>query len=470
MLSKIAWIFAGKWGYTIVSLLGFVVMLRFISVESYGYYSVAAIMIILFEQIGLDSFESSVIRETDSRIYYWSAIVSSITISGFIAITSAIVMLMVYFLSEEKIIASVMGLMIPIIFIIALTSVSKAFLLKNHHTKICAINQTVSCIFGCVAGGVAAYDGYEYYALVIYHYATSISLLILVLMALYKKIEIEDFSSFSVKGAKTYFNFQVVSTYYTFLNIVSNRFDVLYIGFLSTPVAAGLFGFAKRLIQLAQEITSSSIEKAILIFRKDSKNKVKLYNATVFFQSLIIFVTMLSFASLAQLIIPMLFGQQWNEAVILIIVMSVGGIFRTLASIDRAILVSKNRASDVLSGRYFDLLSGILVFSILYYFDVLDAISIALVFTLRQILSYFNIKIIAFKFRDRILVNINRCFSIMVIPFFVSFFICLISLITIFYFSSLTSTLNVILLSIFSQLLGLCICILVLKNHIKKYI
>lgn len=409
-----AWMLFGRWAFYIVTLVSFSIIVRYISAESYGIYVLAGTFLIFSDVFFNDSVESAVVRQQGdldavSNTAFWIVLAFSLFIA-LVVVFIAYPMAMLYGMDELIVLLAGVSL---VVVIQGCASVPRALLLKLGAARNYSFYSGASNLVGAVFGILAAINGFEYWSLVIQQGVLQGCMLLTcsVVARFFPKFR------FDKDIGREIFGFVRTSFFSCVLNVVTNRLDVIFIGLSFGVAQVGVYGLAKRLIQIVQELVGSSFDKALVSFksRAGSEKSGRAYQQSVMAQCILLFPAFAGFAATADLLIPLLFGRQWGDAPFLIGLLAVGGVFRSMVTIERAELVVQGRAGTILKVRFWELLIGL---AAVVPFAQLGAVWMAIGFSIRYILGYFLVLNSRFTSFSEFYEHLKQTVSWVIHPFF----------------------------------------------------
>jgi O-antigen/teichoic acid export membrane protein len=239
-------------------------------------------------------------------------------------------------------------------------------------------------LIGATVGITLSFHGYGYWSLLAQQIVLQLAMLVLC-----------SHATRFIPGLKLDANIGVGLTRFiglTFwsvlLNVATNRIDVLVLGLHASSVAVGNFSLAKRIIQIVQDLVASSFDKALVSLKSRSASVTShrmLYKRSVIAQAALLLPTFVGFALVAPYLIPIAFGSDWQTSATLIGLMTVGGIFRSLVTVERAEQVVEGTAAKLLYVRFIEA-----IFALLLIVPFADAGPeyMSIVFSIRYVVGY----------------------------------------------------------------------------------
>ncbi|MCA0185303.1 MAG: oligosaccharide flippase family protein [Proteobacteria bacterium] len=383
LMKAAVWMLFGRWAFYFVTLISFSLIVRFISTEAYGVYVIAATFLIFSDVFFADAVENAIVR--NSGITSEVARSSFRVVSAFSVAIGAVVALLGIPLSYLYDMHELLGLMVGVgmvVIIQGFASVPRSLLLREKRARLYALLSGASNLLGAIAGVGSAYLGFEAWSLLIQQGVLQIALFGLCSYSARYRPSIH----FDREIAAELKDFIRTSFWSCLLNVFANRLDIIFLGFWFGSGVVGVYGLAKRLIQILQELVGSSFDKALVSFKRGGQGSSDLvYRKSVVAQSIVLFPAFAGFALIGSELISLVFGENWLNAAGLVALMVVGGIFRSMVTIERAELVVVGRAGTILRTRIFETILGLMV---VVPFARYGGEWMALGFSLRYVIGY----------------------------------------------------------------------------------
>ena len=341
------WTFIESFGSKLINLAVFVLFARFLLPEDFGVFAIAKVFVDFTGVFVQHSFGSVLIQKEDLNkpdkdTAFWTTIGIGSLLFILFFFTSPLVASL-YGKDELTIILQLLSISL---LILSLDAVPTALLKRDFKFKALALRVLISEL---IAGLIASYflfQGYGLYTLVIYH-LTSVSIKVLLLLAL------------SVYTPSLNFSLKSLSQLYAFgLNIigvriseyVSKRGDDAIVGFFLGSHLLGVYVIAYKIMRVSENLLARVITKLLFpIFSRMQDDDERFANAfgKVLQTVLIIIVpTFTIIAFNAEFLIIRFFGEEWSEAVIIMQLLMIAGIFQILSGLYRQAIISKGRPRD----------------------------------------------------------------------------------------------------------------------------
>lgn len=163
-----------------------------------------------------------------------------------------------------------------------------------------------------------------------------------------------------IKDCKEFFSFGVYQLLSRLVNRLGSNMDMLLIGRFMGMEALGIYNLVYQIITIPVLKLNPIITRvAFPVFAKDKNNNRALESGYLYMTKLLAIVSfplLLGLYAVADLVIPLFFGEQWMAAVPILEIMIIVGILRVLMNPNGSIILAKGKADIAF---YWDL--GVLV-------------------------------------------------------------------------------------------------------------
>ncbi|MFW5803696.1 MAG: lipopolysaccharide biosynthesis protein [bacterium] len=423
----------------------------FLSPEEFGYLSIILIVIglfSLFENFGISQAiiqKGAITKQESSSIFFFNIL--------FTAILALIVYLLgkplaiFYELPELDFYLKSVSV---IVFLNGPSFLFRAFLEKEIYFKqLSLINISRNVI------NVLAIFGFLYYDFgvlgVIYAYivSTAIATFLIILKSL-RLTHVKINLYFQLKKLYPFLRFGVFVSGKQLLTYAANRLDELVIGYFLTPDILGIYHFGKQMLEKLRTLLTNSFSKVLFpVFSKLKNEKEQLSNVYLKVSKYLAYIAFPVFTGIAvtaHLFVPLVFGEQWVDSIIVFQVFSVSMIFFLLTSnVSGALLYSVNKPAIVFN---IDLLINSIYFIVLFLFTSQGLIVVLIIYSIYIIVKTSTLQFFANK---QLTYKMNTYLSLLKRPFIFSIIMGLI--IWLFQFFMKTHFSNALIL-IFSIIIG----------------
>lgn len=380
-LRSVMWIAAGRWIYNLLTLISFAVIVARVDPADYGAYALAMTFLILSEVFSTDVTEHAVVRHrgSDAEAAAGGRLVAGL---GAVAIGSAAATSgVVAQAAGYDLLAQLLWAMGGLAFLQAAASLGRGRLLRGGQMRTFALVVSIANLAGVATGLAAIFSGLGIWSLVCQQIAINLA------TAIAAKAPIFSNTKLPIREPREQVRFALFGLGSAALNVLSNRVDVILAAAFFGQSGAGFLGLAKRLIQILQDLVSSSFDKALVSFLSRNRGaESKTYAIAVAGQAMMILPAFAGFALIAENLVPALFGKGWTIAASLVPAMALGGIFRSAVAIDRAQQVYDGEVRRIFAVRVIELVLSWLILLPLAPFGLFW---LGAGFSLRYALSYY---------------------------------------------------------------------------------
>lgn len=333
---------------TILQLLQLAILARFLEPSAFGL--MALVMVVIgFSQAFLDMGISNAIihkqeisKEQLSTLY-WVNVLAGFLLFCIIALIAPFVS---NFYNEPE--------LTTLIIIVALTFIIQPFgqqfmilwqkeMRFSEIAKIDIANKFVSLLISVYF----AYKGYGVYALV---YGTLAGMILQTILFIYKGLkEYKPSFVFKIKEIKEFLSFGAYQMGEKTINYFNSQIDTILIGKLLGMEALGIYSIAKQLIMRPAQIINPIITKVTfptMAKVQDDTDRLKsIYLKTMNYLSSINFPIYAFLFVMAPDLVPLIFGSKWNEAIVIVQILSIYGAIRSTGNPVGSLMLAKGKAN-----------------------------------------------------------------------------------------------------------------------------
>lgn len=344
---------------------------RFLSPEEFGYIAVILIVIGLFNLLESFGISQAIIQRDDvtdqesSTLFYFNILLTCLLA---VALYFASPLIAVFFSLPA------LNDYLPVVCIIVLLSgpslLFRAFLEKQMYFKQLSIiaiarqltNLGLTTCFLALGFGVFG---------VIYAQIIGTAIMVFSILAVtmrYKTTVVSLY--FNPAKLVPFLRFGLFVSAKQLLTFATHRLDEVVIGYFLSPDVLGIYHFGKNMLERIRGLMTMSFSKVLFpVFSKLKRQPQRLtfaYQRISKYIAFAAFPVFLGIASTAHLFVPVIFGQQWVESIVVFQVFSVAVILLVLtANISSSLLYSVNKPDLVF---YIDLVTNGLYFVSLFLF------------------------------------------------------------------------------------------------------
>lgn len=374
---------------SVLQLIQLVVLARFLSADDFGL--VAIVMVVIgFSQLFMDMGISNAIihKQEITNIQlsslYWLNIFSGIGLTVIVFLISPII---ARFYNNEGVIPLLQLLSFSFV-INAVGNQYRVLLRKELKFNILAKIEVIADVGAFICAIILAIEGFGAYSLVFATLTTAIiSNLMLVFIGFkthkpqftYQHHEIISFLNFGL--------YQMGQTSIVYFN---NKFDVILIGKLLGTEALGIYSLIKQLVMRPSQVINPVITGVTFPIMAKVQNDLpqlkSIYLKIINYLSSINFPIYILMVVLASLLVTLLLGEKWINAIELFQMLSVYALVRSTTSPAGSLLLSRGRA-DI--GFWWSIGEFMLMPLIIYIFSHWGLLGIAFGLFLFQIIMLF---------------------------------------------------------------------------------
>ncbi|MFO8054918.1 MAG: lipopolysaccharide biosynthesis protein [Bacteroidales bacterium] len=387
----------------IVGLTGPVVLIlksQFLEPADFAYLSIILIVIGLFkllENFGISQaiIQKDAITVKESSSIFWFNILFSALLAVIIYRASSLIAEFYAMPGLEHYlkVASV------IVLINGPSVLFRAYLEKAIFFKQLAVISISRNMINLAAIFLLLFQGYGVLGVVYAHIISTLAATLMIITISLRHTRIRLGFHFKASDLYPFLRFGAFVSGKQLLTFATHRVDELLIGYLLSPEILGIYHFGKQMLEKIRGIMTRSFSKVLFpVFSKLKNNTKRLsgaYRQISKFLAHGAFPVFTGIAVTAHLFVPVVFGEKWEDSIIVFQIFSLSMIFLLLtANVSSALLYSVNKPGLVF---YIDLITNSIYLFSLLLFASRGLIAILLVYTAyiiykTMILQYFTNK------------------------------------------------------------------------------
>lgn len=394
-VSGVGWVAADKWSNRLMGLVVLTVLGRLLTPTEFGLVALATAFMALANVFVDQGFGRAIVQRkdltsADTSTAFWI----SLAASGLLALLTVLFAPLISSLfGEGDDLTPIIQWLSVGLLVNALASVPAALLEREFRFKSLAIRRFIGTVLGGVSAVVLALLGFGVWSLVAQTLVAAVAGLITLWLASHWRPTLE----FSRASLKTLWAIGGSIMGMELIGLVNSQADRLLIGAFLDAEALGYYYLAMRVVSIMVELFSSVFSGvALTTFSRLQADRSRLlawfYKLTSLSSSFAIPFFAVA-AVTAPVIIPLVFGEQWEASVPLFRILCFLGALNAVAYFDRSVLLAVGRAKSALlltAGQ--SVLGVILVVAALPFGVVAVAVAVAL----RQYL-YWPVRLITLK-------------------------------------------------------------------------
>lgn len=330
----------------VLQMLQLVILSRLLQPDDFGLMAMVMIVIGFARAYADAGISAAIIHHQDVTSdqlssLYWLNIAAGIVVMLFMWLSTPLIILL---FSEPRL----SPLVFTVGFGILIISIGKQFeilLQKNLEFDLLAKQQIAGMVVGLIVSVIIAFQGFGVWALVwglIAREVVNTMALIVVGREFYPSLH---FDRGDLKG---FVGFGLYQMGEKSINFLSERLDQLLIGSMLGTVSLGFYAFAMNLVvQPINRINPIANKVTFPVFAKVQKDKPRLqswYLAVIHILTSVNAAILIGFAVIAPLAVPLIFGEKWTNAVILVQILSLVALMRSVGNPVGSLLLANGRA------------------------------------------------------------------------------------------------------------------------------
>ncbi|MDD2886296.1 MAG: MOP flippase family protein [Aliarcobacter sp.] len=192
-----------------------------------------------------------------------------------------------------------------------------------------------------------AYKGYGVYSLV---YGTLAGVIIQTILFMFKGLkEYKPSFIFKIKEIKEFLSFGLFQMGEKTINYFNSQIDNILIGKLLGMEALGIYSISKQLIMRPAQIINPIITKVTFPtmskVQDDTERLKNIYLKTMNYLSSVNFPIYAFLFVMAPDLVPLIFGNKWNETIIIVQILSIFGAIRSTGNPISSLVLAKGKAN-----------------------------------------------------------------------------------------------------------------------------
>ena len=431
----------------IIGPISLVIKSRFLSPEEFAYVAIISIIISLFhllESFGISQAiiqRDNITQQESSSLFFFNIFYCAI-LAGALFLLSPII---AELFSLPKL-TSYLPVVSVIVFLTGPSLLFRAFLEKNMGFKNLSLIAITRNILTLTTLTILLVLGFGVMGFVIGQIVGSLfaTLSIIYVAILSKSVRLSIY--FKPKEILPFLRFGVYVSLKQLLTFIAHRADELLIGYLLSPDILGIYHFGKSMLEKLRSLITNSFGKVLFpVLSKLKHNDKKLSEAYQRISRYIAFGAFPVFAGIsvtAHLFVPLIFGEQWLDSVLVFQVFSIAMIFIVMtANVSTALLFAVNKPKEVF---YIDVVTIIVYFISLSLFASLGIKAILVTYT-----GYIIFKTIILQYftNKQLLQSFHSYVKGLSVPVFSTLFMVSVVLMVQFFTSSLMGPLMLMTIS-----------------------
>ncbi|MBH8551090.1 lipopolysaccharide biosynthesis protein [Nostocaceae cyanobacterium CENA357] len=409
------WSALDSWGRQVISLGVFFILARLLGPEAFGLVALSSVFL-AFLQVFLDQgFSTAIVqRQKLDAEHLDTAFWITLGISLILTVSSvACAGLAADLFHQPQLVPIIRCLSIGFIFS-GLNSVQQAILQRQFAFKSLAIRSLIAVLVGGTVGVVMAFLNFGVWSIV----GQQLSNSFVQVLVLWRVSNWRPGLRFSTIHAKELFSFGIHVSGFNILNFFNRRSDDLLIGYFLGPIALGYYSVAYRILLVMTEVLISTTTKVTIpIFSRlqaEPERLIKAFYKATQFAGLIAFPMFIIVPVLAPELVKILFGDQWNQSVPVMQILSLIGPIHLIIFYNSSVLTALGKPSWRLGIHVINTVTNVIGFALVVQWGI---VAVASFYVIR---SYLLSPISLLAINKLVNINIIKYLNLYVVPLIAS--------------------------------------------------
>lgn len=374
ILKNIFWSFSETIGIRLFSIIIYFSLVTILKPEDFGLATLSYTFINFSFIFSNSGFRTFIIQTGNLNKVQLNSIFLILFVSGLFFSTS-LFLLAPYIANifREVRLRPILMVLSPVFFVSAITQIHYGLIEKAENFRIIAESRIFSMIFAGVSAIFFAVNGFGVWAL-IYQYITGFLFSFLYIFFRYPWLPGYSYS-LSYISSILYDVYQI--TLISLVNYANRHLDDLIIGYSLGTVMLGYYSIAFKIYSIINDLANITIARVSLpAFSRENLNKDRQYELFFNFLGGILYLTVPIYSLViisSTDIVNLLFGETWQQSIIPLQILSVGGILLSMYATFNSFLLGKKKNGYSLSFNAIMASLSIILLSILAPMGIIEA-------------------------------------------------------------------------------------------------
>ena len=380
------WVAADKWVNRLASLLVFAVIGRLLDPAEIGVAALAATFVALFQVLAEQGFSDALVQRRDldrehPEAAFWVSLGSAVVLAAALAACAGPIAAAL----DAPQLAPVLQVLCLTLVLSALSLTPAALLQRDFGFKRLTQRRVTANLLGGVVGVVAAVLGAGVWAIVAQSLTSAVVgvLVLWTVLPWRPRLRVSRAAVRDLRGVGT----SVIGIQlFAFLNAQADKF---VIGAVISPAALGYYYIGTRIISILSDVQTAVIQSVSLTalsrVQDDGPRFRRAFLSLTGASAAIGVLTYATFAALAPVVVPLVFGDQWGPSVLITQVLCAMGALNSVLVFDRTALIAVGRSKLALLVTAVQCVVGVVAVVVAVPFGIL---AVAVAVTVRQYLVW----------------------------------------------------------------------------------
>lgn len=364
ILSGATWAALDTWGRTLISFAIFVVLARLLSPAEMGLATLALLVpTLLAIPITRGIPEAIIQRKEIDPIHLDSAFWLLVGAGALLCLLIAAFASLIALAFGQPVLTDLIRWTGFLIIIWSIVVVPEAVLKRQLQFKLFAIRALVGTVAGGAAGIAAALSGAGVWSIIVmYLVGTTVEALIIFLGGVWRPR-----LHYSHTHCRQLFGFAAPITGQSIVGYLNDAIPKIALGSFIGPAAVGLYAIARKPIDLLATMLLSPLISIVMPaasrLQDDAIRMDRLFDATIRVSGIIGFPAFMGFVAISPVVVPLVFGEQWHEAVLATQIVMLLGLLRTIDGPASSTILAMGKSGLLLKFHLAYTVLGTLMFS-----------------------------------------------------------------------------------------------------------
>lgn len=391
-----------------------IALARLLSPADYGIVGVLTIFTTIAGNIQDSGFTQGLINikqptKNDYNSVFWFNVLTSVVLYIILFLCAPLISL---FFNEPKL-TTLSRLTFLSFFIASLGIVNHAYLKKNMMNKEIAICGTAALLGSGIIGVALAFNGYAYWSLA----WQQIAYISILNIGRYIYTPRLFYFHFDFSPVKRMFGFSVNILITTIISTISQNILTFIFGRLYPMKSVGNFSQAYKWNNMATSLATNTVNQIaqplMVSVNKQNEREANIFRKMMRFTAFISFPVMFGLALISHEFIILTIGSKWEQSVILLQILCIGGAFMPFYSLYQNLAISSGRSDIFLRYSVGLFIAQLIIIIALHSFDMIVMVSAysALMILWLIVWQHFAFKQLSITFKNICKDILPYCFS-----------------------------------------------------------
>lgn len=388
-IEGIAWSVLQRWGNQAISFVVFLILARLLDPAAFGLIALASVFI-SFVQVFLDQgmgqaiVQHPNIERAHLDTAFWVNMLTGVSLMLFGILFSPYIAIL---FKEPEIAPIIAWLSISFLFA-GLSSTQSAILQRNLDFRTLSMRTLIARITGGIVGVACALAGLGVWSLV----AQTLVGGFFGVIVLWRVIDWRPRFRFSKSHFSELFSYGSNVVGRRILGVVNTRLDDFLIGFFLGVTELGYYTVAYRILRVLLDLIGGLATSVIFpVFSRLQKEPEKLrqfFYKVIQYSAVVAFPVFILLVLLAPEIVPIFFGEEWNDSIPVMQVLAFGGLAIVVSDINGSLVLALGKPSWILVAQIVITCIRVVFFFLIVHLGIV-AVAFAFVIT-----TYFTIPVL----------------------------------------------------------------------------